>query len=70
MIPIGARLWRFALFYDTMEYKALGGSYDTDPKIVIPDEGQDYLAGTSRVSAAGGSPSEGIQRQRILFFFR
>ena len=31
-------------FYDTMEYKALGGSYDTDPKIVIPDEGQDYLA--------------------------
>jgi len=25
-------------FYDTMEYKALGGSYDTDPKIVIPDE--------------------------------
>ena len=30
-------------FYDTMEYKALGGSYDTDPKIVIPDEGQDYF---------------------------
>ena len=56
-------------FYDTMEYKALGGSYDTDPKIVIPDEGQDYLAaGTSRVSAAGGSPSEGIQRQQIFVF--
>lgn len=36
MIPIGARLWRFRSFYDTMEYKALGGSYDTDPKIVIP----------------------------------
>ena len=31
-------------FYDTMEYKALGGGYDSDPKIVIPDEGQDYLA--------------------------
>ena len=31
-------------FYDTIEYKALGGVYDTDPQIVIPNEGQDFLA--------------------------
>ena len=31
-------------FYDTVEYEALGGGYDTDPKTVIADEGQDYLA--------------------------
>lgn len=30
-------------FYDTVEYTVLGGDYDTDPQIVIPDEGQDYL---------------------------
>lgn len=31
-------------FYDTMEYKSLGGLYDGVSSVLVPDDGQDYLA--------------------------
>lgn len=31
-------------FYDTMEYKSLGGLYDGVASVLVPDDGQDYLA--------------------------
>lgn len=31
-------------FYDTMEYKSLGGLYSGVASVLVPDDGQDYLA--------------------------
>ena len=35
---------RLRSFYDTMEYKSLGGLYDGVASVLVPDDGQDHLA--------------------------